>query len=343
MRKNITKREQRQRSEGIVLVPAEGQKLPAELKDIAVSWQYLNKEYGQKLLGKNENNRNISPARVQRYLADMTRPDGWKINGDTIRKDVTGNLMDGQQRADAARRLPDPEQGQWILEVGGLRPEVQTTIDTGRARSFADMLKLNHGEANSMTLSAITRRAYLWEVAGIRWDLFRRSASHDAMALYLYGDKDAGIPDNSEMLRWATHHAVQARRDLLGIMAPSTFGVMLYLTATFVSEELASEFWVDGVRYCDEIPKSHPAQRLRRVLSRNAEPVVRNVDTSVVLAFCIQAWNEFITDEHSSKTTIVQPRSGWDSSNMPTILPVDNRDYPVTEDPDVDIDEEDLE
>jgi hypothetical protein len=326
-----------------MLVPAEGQKLPEELRNIIVSWRYLNNEYGKKLLEKNENNRNISAQRVNRYLSDMTRPDGWKINGDTIRKDHTGNLMDGQQRADAARRLPDPDMGQWILEVDGLSPEAQSTIDTGRTRSFADMLKLNHGEANSMTLSAITRRAYLWEVAGVRWDLFRSSASHDAMALYLYGDEDAGLPDNSEMLRWATQHAVQARKDLFGIMAPSTFGVMLYLTATFVDEDLATEFWVDGVRFCDEIPKSHPAQRLRRVLARNSEPVVRNVDTPAVLAFCITAWNEFITDERSSSTTIISPRTGWDATNMPTIKPVDHRDYPFADKLDLEDDlEEDL-
>jgi len=314
----------------INLVAEPGQKLPKELRNIKISWQFLNNEYGRKLLEKNEGNRNISEASVRKYNSDMK--DGkWWTNGDALRIDNTGNLMDGQQRATSAARLEDPAVGHWTLQAAGLDPKVRPTIDVGRPRSFADELKFE-GEENTTVLAAVIKRAYAWEAIGERWDVFRVAPSHQAMMEYFRGDEEYGLPDNRELLRWAAGEAAAAQSQIIGKMAQSTFGFLLYLTTMYGDKEKARQFWVDGVRELDGIPKKHPAHRLRKRLGEITDSDLtgrnRRLDQPETLAYCIQAWNEFWTGEWESATTISRPRGGWSRENMPILLPKDNRGYP---------------
>jgi hypothetical protein len=321
--KRLTKAEQ-QRLDGIILVPADGQKLPPELRGLKIEWGFLGSRLAVELLKKNENNRKPSPGRVSRYRGDMRRKR-WMVNGDTIRLDENGNLLDGQQRSMAAAGLDEGE-GTWTLLVRNLKSDVRSTIDVGRSRSFADELR-SMDETYVGQLSAVVRRAFLWEVMGVRWDLFNRQASHEAMKLYLYGDDEQVIPAETNLLRWAAEQSALASPDLMGVMPPSTFGTMLYLTTLYTNKQFASDFWIDAFRYLDNIPKSHPAHRLRNSLPRLEEN--RRRDNPAALCFCIAAWNEYATGEWSPGSIISSPRGGWTPENMPTLLPRHSRPFPV--------------
>lgn len=96
----------------------------------------VNAQLAQKWLDTNEGNRKVSQNRVISYAEAMT--DGqWQENGETIKFDPEGNLIDGQHRLEAVV-LADVTVRMDVAE--NVPPESLTTIDTGRARSVSDYL-----------------------------------------------------------------------------------------------------------------------------------------------------------------------------------------------------------
>ena len=57
----------------------------------------ITPEYAKELLDYNKKNRSLSKATVDRYAEDM-RKDNWQQNGEAIKIDWDGNLIDGQHR-----------------------------------------------------------------------------------------------------------------------------------------------------------------------------------------------------------------------------------------------------
>lgn len=110
------------------------------------------------MLKRNTHNRNIN----NRYVDDLVRDmlaGNFKENGDTIRFDVNGVLIDGQHKLTAIALAGVTI---WIFVVTGLAPDVQDTIDGGRKRSPSDVLTLA-GEENASALASITRLAWMWD------------------------------------------------------------------------------------------------------------------------------------------------------------------------------------
>lgn len=64
----------------------------------------------------------------------------WDANGETIKFDQNGNLIDGQHRVYAAWKSGVPLK---TVVVYGLEPESQNTIDVGAKRNISDVLTLN--------------------------------------------------------------------------------------------------------------------------------------------------------------------------------------------------------
>ncbi len=119
-----------------------------EVIDASVAMAYLNKNA--------ENNRRANRSLVQRYAADM-RNGRWRAEVmDPIRFDSTDRLIDGQHRLMA---IVDSGVAQTMLVIRGIDPSTIHMIDTGRARSPADMLKIK-GYHNT-TLFAAGLRALL--------------------------------------------------------------------------------------------------------------------------------------------------------------------------------------
>lgn len=91
-------------------------------------------------LDANEKNRRISKRLVDRFASDMANGK-FEEAGDTIKFSWDNKLIDGQHRLHACIKSQKSFQA---IVVYGLDPRVQDVIDTGRARSKADMLAL-HG------------------------------------------------------------------------------------------------------------------------------------------------------------------------------------------------------
>lgn len=87
--------------------------------------RHITPRIAKTMLSHNTGNRPLRKAVVQRYATDMENGD-WQDNGDPIRFDTNGRLIDGQHRLEAVI-LSDTPIDAWVLR--GLKPETQKTMD----------------------------------------------------------------------------------------------------------------------------------------------------------------------------------------------------------------------
>lgn len=106
----------------------------------------------------NTHNRPVKWKAVKQYVGAMRRGE-WKLNGDAIRFDYNGVLIDGQNRLYAIIESGIPTKS---LVGTGLEPEAQDTMDLGARRSLSDMLTLR-GETNVSRLASVIKWTYLWD------------------------------------------------------------------------------------------------------------------------------------------------------------------------------------
>lgn len=130
------------------------------------------------MLSKNTKNRKSSPMTVKAYARDM-KAGNWQLNGDAIRFDINGNLLDGQHRLAACVAAETHFQS---IVIYGLPAETQNTMDQGRVRSSSDILGIN-GAGSTMLRAATLRLLYV-----IKMDVGIASAkptSSEILALHI--------------------------------------------------------------------------------------------------------------------------------------------------------------
>lgn len=100
----------------------------------------------------NGSNRRLDERRVKVY-ENIIREGLWKVNGDAIRFDMEGNLIDGQHRLQAIVKSGQSVQ---TFVIRGLEKESFATIDNGKSRTAADVFYIN-GVKNSTIIPGILK------------------------------------------------------------------------------------------------------------------------------------------------------------------------------------------
>ncbi len=90
----------------------------------------------QRMMEQNKLNRPIRPKNVRKISKEL-RAGNWDVNGETIKFDPDGNVLDGQNRLTACL-LTGISFKTYV--VYGLDPKTKTTIDTGVVRSASDVM-----------------------------------------------------------------------------------------------------------------------------------------------------------------------------------------------------------
>lgn len=103
-------------------------------------------------------NRKLNDRMVSKYAADMIK-GLWYVNGEAIKIDTQGRLLDGQHRLWACIRADKPFSTMIVI---GLPPESRLTMDQGRKRSMADQLQFR-GVVQAGPSAAICRLLHAWE------------------------------------------------------------------------------------------------------------------------------------------------------------------------------------
>lgn len=112
----------------------------------------ITPEVAAVMLENNPANRNIKRHHVDAMARDMAA-GRWQTNGDAIRVNCDGSLIDGQHRLAACVKSGVPFQ---TVFISGLDADVRATIDGGAKRTHGDRLAMT-GVANGMNVSATTR------------------------------------------------------------------------------------------------------------------------------------------------------------------------------------------
>jgi hypothetical protein len=118
----------------------------------------------RKWLEKRAENRPVSLSYVKE-LADSIKHGDWELNGETIKFNSDGELIDGQHRLEAVVLADKP-----ILSYvcRGLDSQSFDTIDIGRRRDMSSILA-KHGEVNYKILAGAISWAWRYDKANIQY------------------------------------------------------------------------------------------------------------------------------------------------------------------------------
>lgn len=241
------------------------------------------------------NNRAKKQNKIAAYVRDM-RNGEWHLNGESIKFDTNGNLIDGQNRLTAV-----VESGCTVafVVVHGVQPAALGTIDVGSGRSYADTLKIE-GRDNGKTLAAVVRRAVMWE-SGNRINSGKGTPSPSEM--------DAFLNDHPEIEFSALLASSLRSRSLL---PASVIGLCHYLFARYDADQ--AYWFLERVADGDSLAATHPVAALRERLLRMRLSGGRIHETEA-LALVIKAWNACRAGESRSKLQL--PPGGLTAANFP--------------------------
>ena len=96
-------------------------------------------------------NRKLNNRHVELY-ANEIRSNRWKLNGDAIRLDADGRILDGQHRLHACVLAGLPFK---TIVMTGVEADTFDTIDCGRIRTTAQVLQMADVKYNSLVSSII--------------------------------------------------------------------------------------------------------------------------------------------------------------------------------------------
>ncbi|MCK9929457.1 hypothetical protein MXD62_20115 [Frankia sp. Mgl5] len=237
--------------------------------DMAADW----------LANRNTRNRNLGDRRVAGYIAEMNRGD-WRFNGDAIRFDTDGNLLDGQHRLAAI--VGSGATQPFVLAVG-LPASAQDTMDQGAKRTIGNVLQM-HGMADSSNIAAAAQLCwgYVHGTLGNAQSQQRRGTSQQIVTF---------VDGRAETLDAALKQG-RALRKMLPIRI-STAAAAYWIIAQ-AEPEYAALFWgplLDGAG----LTSGSPILVLRNRLTREAG-APRKAETRQILAAYIKAWNAWLED-----------------------------------------------
>lgn len=226
-------------------------------------------------------NRKLKPRVVAMYARDMANGD-WVFNGDTIRFDTDGNLLDGQHRLHAVVQsgVTVP-----MLVIWGLDPASRVVIDSGAKRSKGDALQLA-GYQNTAALGSAVGILGAFDrgqitTAGSNPD-FQPSHS-ETVALVEKYEREGELLDHVQA-------AVAETRDIR--LSPTIIAVARYLQSRVASPEDVNEFWYGA---CYTAAPGDPRYTLRRWAQDQYGETRRGARRDISLrlfavALCWNAW-----------------------------------------------------
>jgi len=231
------------------------------------------------LEARNLHNRKTRPSRIDTYAGEMARGE-WQFNGDTIRFDINGTLLDGQHRLMALVRarvtLP------FVLAVG-LPPQSQDTMDQGASRTTGNVLQLRGvTDPNNIAATAQLCWGYVNNTLGRKQGMARRGSLSQVLAF---------VDEHGESLDTAIRQGRALRKMIPARISTASAAYWIIAQA---APDRASVFWgplMDGA----DLTENSPIRVLRNRLIREAM-VPRKAETRALLAAYIKGWNAWLED-----------------------------------------------
>lgn len=212
----------------------------------------ITPEEAQIILDKcNQRNRHMSHYHVE-FLASEMKNGRFRDNGDAIRFDFNGNLIDGQHRLAAIVKSGVPLVDAIIIL--GLEPDAIDTIDSGKKRSASDKVHLRgYTRATNLAAAARMRLAYF---------------NGDICAAHKYSDIEILqlIDDKHDVLTEAVHMAEKVYKSPLKVI-PSVLAAVISMALEH-SREKTVEI-VDKVISGEDLAAGDPCLAFRRTIAKH--------------------------------------------------------------------------
>lgn len=261
---------------------------PDEQPKPRLSFMQITPEMAERWLKRNTRNRVPRPSVVARYARDMLNGK-WHLDGSPIKFAPDGTLLDGQHRLAAII-----ESGVAVLSAVavGIDPAAQSVMDTGRARTAADMLSID-GEKNSTTLAALARIGLQVE----RDDLSNAGEySHEEIAAFIEANPDA---------RYAVEFTKSVARKT---DCPPAVVAYTYMVMARIDVFAAANFWVAAAEKVG-LNAGDPVIAMTNRFAesrRNRERLSRAAYLSVIY----RAWNYRRAGKSLRLVKIASPKGG---------------------------------
>ena len=247
-------------------------------------------------LERNTKNRSLNRQRVIAHARDMTE-GRWILNGETIKFDTEGNLIDGQHRLHA---VVDSGRSVKMLVVSNVEPVAMQTIDTGSIRSVGQIVQI-YGVSNPNEVSALAGaiRSYA-ESRHLVWS-GARGLSKSEIATF--------VIENNSQLQEAARFAKNAHKS--ANIPRVAYGLLAYFAIE--KHKKSPELWDSwhaGVTNGADLSKSDPRLALRNLMLRRTGSINGYKLQQEQVALVIKAWNAYVNDKPIKVLR-------WDTSMLP--------------------------
>jgi len=236
----------------------------------------ITPDYAQQLLNNNTHNRPLSKRKVDEWTR-LLKNNQWIYNGDAIRVDTKGTLLDGQHRLHACVKSGIPFKA--ILATG-IDPQAFHTIDTGKRRSASDALAIA-GEKHTARLAATLSLLYKYQIRAFD------TVSNERRGSIMNNEDYLNLLDNNPQIRESVKLVGNSYRpyDL------AVFACFHYL-ASKVNFDVANQFY-EKLHTGIGLELDCPILALRETLSKKYMSVEKPT-TRTILALTIKAFNCYI-------------------------------------------------
>lgn len=279
----------------------EGMEEPSQriFEEVLVEIVTITPEIASQWLDVNYKNRPLRKRGANAYGRDV-ESNNWVLTGDTIKFDWFGRLVDGQHRLTAVATSGKPITS---LVVWGVDPRARKFTDTGMARQYRDVLRMED-VPNWDIIAPFIRRVVLWdpptnERLNFSRDKITPAEHEDALVLH---------PE--------VHHcaAFAAEVPLNGIRLSRSLVAFVYWVLLYANADEAREF-MTKVGSGANIGDRDPIMRLRIWVSEYGRRD-RRFDAEFLWRSVV-AWNAWM--EGRSLMKIQLPRGGMKADNFPRL------------------------
>ncbi len=227
----------------------------------------------------NKINRAPSQAHIGALAKRMIAGE-WELNGDSIRFDCDGCLIDGQHRLHAVIKS-----GVSIdtLVVRNMNREVFKTIDEGRPRGGADIISIEHKQ-HSREIAAALRLVDASDLKSEWNGWMKQSASkisNKKMISLFY--QHPGIVESTERM-------MQSDRKMCRKLLTASVCIFSHYWMSIIEPEDAEQFF-EWLEYGEQITREHPVGALRNRLMSMLGASRGSAVKREQLAITFKAWN----------------------------------------------------
>lgn len=245
-------------------------------QNITSSLETITPADAKKLLEINKNNRPISKANIH-LLATAMKKGQWVINGDVIRIDIEGNLLDGQHRLHA---LISANYTCETFVTRNLPRETFDTIDQGAARQLGQLLAMG-GTKNYNTAASIIGPVMGYEVG--------KSPNSSGGKAFTKHDKRIRYEKNKARFDEAAAFAVK-NRFLRDMTSGGYLGFAFYIFNDIDRDDTELFFEaLNGNTSLGIISADNLQERLRKEFTSTS----KKIDRVTKCAFLFKAWNSY--------------------------------------------------